>query len=124
MNIIDLFKVIYKNLLTKEGRIQLIIYIVLAGLNIYFFNLEVVIRLLIWGLSLAASSGLVIDTIEFIKSIKLKSSLKLFLSIFFFLIVLFFDMKYLNMKSMTSSFLLGFIISIIVIIKVNRSKIK
>ncbi len=124
MNIIDLFKVIFKNLLTKEGRIHLIVYILLAGLNIYMFNLEVVIRLLVWGLSLAASSGFFIDAIEFIKSINLKLAYKLFLSIFFFLVIILIDIKFLNIRSMTSSFLIGLIISVIVTIKASSSNVK
>lgn len=124
MNIIDLIKIVYRNLHTKEGRIHLIVYILLAGLNVYLFNLEVVLRLLIWGFSLVASSGIVIDAIEFIKSINLKSTLMFLFSIIFFLIVLLLDVKYLDTKSMASSFLLGFIISIIVTINVIRSKIK
>jgi len=86
--------------------------------------MEVLLRLLIWVLSLVASSGIIIDSIEFIKSINLKSSLMFLFSIFFFLIVLLLDVKYLDTKSMASSFLLGFIISTIVTINVIRSKIK
>lgn len=113
MNILDLLKIINRELLTKDGLIHLVVYVLLAILIVYIGDFALLRRIILWSILMFATIGILTDAYTLIKTQNRSTTIRFTFSLFLFFVFIGIDALYLNIQSITTSIVIGLIVALL-----------
>jgi hypothetical protein len=108
MNIVNLVKFLNTYLKTKDGKIQLLVYILICVLIFYLSGINTLFNFILWVFTLIASTGLLSDIFDF--KFSKNNKISILVSILFFVIISFIDLKFISLNLMVTAYVISILV--------------